>query len=122
MGELGLVTLVLLPIGLGLVGFLEPCSMGSNLLFTKYMEGKDRAAKLVQVGVCTVTRALFIGSLGLLAGLLGTAFLDFVERKAELLRLADEAYPSHDLVGICANSSTARRRSSAFRSTKSRNS
>ena len=39
------------------------------------MEGKDRAAKLVQVSVFTVTRALFIGSLGLLAGLLGTAFL-----------------------------------------------
>jgi len=75
MSELGFVTLVLLPIGLGLVGFLEPCSMGSNLLFTKYMEGRDRAAKLVQIGVFTVTRALFIGSLGLLAGLLGTAFL-----------------------------------------------
>ena len=75
MSELGFVTLVLLPIGLGLLGFFEPCSMGSNLLFTKYMEGKDRAAKLVQVAVFTVTRALFIGVLGLLAGVLGTAFL-----------------------------------------------
>jgi len=51
--------------------------MGTNLLFAKYVEGKDRAARLTQVGVFTVTRGLFLALLGLLAGLLGTAFLGF---------------------------------------------
>jgi len=77
MNEPDLIRLLILPIGLGLVGFLEPCSMGTNLLFAKYVEGKDRAARLTQVGVFTITRGLFLGALGLLAGLLGTAFLGF---------------------------------------------
>ncbi len=71
------VRLLILPVGLGLLGFIEPCSMGSNLLFTKYVEGKDRMAKLTQVGIFALTRALFIGVLGLSAVLLGTAFLGF---------------------------------------------
>lgn len=70
-----LVRLLILPLGLGLLGFVEPCSMGSNLLFTKYIEGQNRLAKLVQVCVFALTRALFIGLLGLSAVLLGTAFL-----------------------------------------------
>ncbi len=70
-----LVRLLLLPLGLGLLGFVEPCSMGTNLLFTKYIESEDRMAKLAQVCIFAVTRALFIGILGLSAVLLGTAFL-----------------------------------------------
>ncbi len=35
------INLVLLPLALGLLGFIEPCSMGSNLLFIKYVEGKN---------------------------------------------------------------------------------
>ncbi|MBI2294154.1 MAG: hypothetical protein HYU73_28210, partial [Betaproteobacteria bacterium] len=42
---------VLLPIGLGLFGFIEPCSIGSTLVFIKAMEGKAPAVKLWQVGV-----------------------------------------------------------------------
>ena len=70
-----LVRLLILPLGLGLLGFVEPCSMGSNLLFTKYIEGENRLAKLTQVCIFALTRALFIGILGLSAVLLGTAFL-----------------------------------------------
>lgn len=43
MGEFDLATLVALPIGLGLVGFIEPCSIGSTLVFIKYIEGKTAA-------------------------------------------------------------------------------
>jgi cytochrome c-type biogenesis protein len=67
--------LVLLPIGLGLLGFVEPCSIGSTLLAVKHLEGKDTASKLAQVGVFAATRAVFIGLLGVLAVVLGTAFL-----------------------------------------------
>jgi len=73
--DFGLISLVVLPIGLGLLGFIEPCSIGSTLIFIKYLEGKSAAAKLGEVCVFAITRAVFIGLLGLLAVLLGTAFL-----------------------------------------------
>jgi cytochrome c-type biogenesis protein len=72
-----LTTGVLLPIGLGFVGFIEPCTIGSTLVFIKVMEGKSPATKLWQVGIFTVTRALFIGALGAVAVLVGTAFIGF---------------------------------------------
>jgi len=72
-----LVAAILLPIGLGLFGFIEPCSIGSTLVFIKVMEGKPAAVKLWQVGVFTATRALFIGALGAVAVLVGSAFIGF---------------------------------------------
>ena len=77
MTEFGLLNLVLLPIGLGLRGFVEPCSIGSSLVFIKYLEGKNRLAKLSQVTVFMLTRGVFIGLLGASAALLGAAFLGF---------------------------------------------
>ncbi len=67
-------SLVALPVGLGLLGFVEPCSIGSTLVFIKHIEGKDGAAKLAQVGLFALVRAVFIGLLGVLAVVLGTAF------------------------------------------------
>ena len=68
--------LLVLPLGLGLLGFIEPCTVGSSLLFVKYLEGKEAAAKVMETAVFTLTRALFIGSLGAVAALIGSAFLD----------------------------------------------
>jgi cytochrome c-type biogenesis protein len=75
MTDVGLTRLVVLPIGLGLLGFIEPCSIGSTLIVAKHLEGKSAAAKLAQVGLFALTRAAFIGLLGIVAVLLGTAFL-----------------------------------------------
>lgn len=72
-----LVAAILLPIGLGLLGFIEPCSLGSTLVFIKAMEGKPATVKLAQVGVFTATRALFIGALGAVAVVVGSAFIGF---------------------------------------------
>ncbi len=72
-----LVTAVLLPIGLGLFGFIEPCSLGSTLVFVKVMEGRPAGVRLRQVGVFAATRALFIGALGAAAVLAGSAFIGF---------------------------------------------
>jgi cytochrome c-type biogenesis protein len=72
-----LITMFLLPLGLGLFGFIEPCSIGLSLLFIKYLEGKDAVHKLAQTSVFAIVRALFMGALGLLAVLLGTVFLGF---------------------------------------------
>jgi cytochrome c-type biogenesis protein len=70
-----LATTLLLPIGLGLFGFIEPCSIGATLLFIKFMEGKPTATKFGQVAMFTFVRALFIGSLGAVAAIVGTVFL-----------------------------------------------
>lgn len=68
---------LLLPIGLGLLGFVEPCAIGSTLVFIKLMEGRPAAAKLGQVLSFALARALFTGLLGGGAALVGRAFLDF---------------------------------------------
>jgi cytochrome c-type biogenesis protein len=75
MTELGPWLLFVLPVGLGLLGFIEPCSIGSTLLFIKYIEGRESGAKIAQVAVFAVARALFTGSLGLAAVALGAAFV-----------------------------------------------
>lgn len=65
-----------LALGLGLLGFIEPCTVGSHLLFVKYLAGKPSRLKLTQTAVFAVTRALFIGALGAGAALLGSAFFE----------------------------------------------
>jgi len=72
-----LLNVVLLPIGLGLFGFIEPCSIGSTLVFIKALEGRPDATKVGQVAVFTLARAVFIGLLGVLAVVVGAAFLTF---------------------------------------------
>jgi cytochrome c-type biogenesis protein len=72
-GELA--SLILLPIGLGLFGFVEPCAIGATLLFIKTTEGAPAATKVAQVLGFTVSRAVFTGLLGVLAVLIGSLFL-----------------------------------------------
>ncbi|MGH8680937.1 MAG: cytochrome c biogenesis protein CcdA [Burkholderiales bacterium] len=67
----------LLPIGLGLFGFVEPCSIGSTLVFIKLIEGKPAAVKVGQVVTFALTRAIFIGLLGAAAAVIGAVFLGF---------------------------------------------
>jgi len=67
--------LVLLPLGFGLLGFVEPCSIGSTLIVIKSLEGKSAAGKLAQVSLFAATRATFVGLLGMIAVVLGAAFL-----------------------------------------------
>jgi cytochrome c-type biogenesis protein len=67
--------LLILPLGLGLLGFIEPCSLGSSLLFVRYLEAKDTHTKILETCVFAVTRALFMGSLGVLAAYIGGSFL-----------------------------------------------
>ena len=81
MTQFGLSGLVLLPLGFGLLGFVEPCSVGSTLILIKSLEGKSGASKLAQVSLFAATRAVFIGLLGMTAVVLGAAFLG-VQRDA----------------------------------------
>ena len=82
--ETSFMGLVAIPAGLGLIGFVEPCSIGSSLVFIKHLEGKSGTAKLVETALFALTRAVFIGFLGVLAVLIGSVFLD-LQRSAWLL-------------------------------------
>ncbi len=75
MNEFTLLNVVALPIGLGLLGFVEPCSIGSTMIFIKFIEGRSAAARIADVSAFVLTRALLIGALGALAALIGTVFL-----------------------------------------------
>ena len=77
MTELGVFQLFLLPAGLGLFGFIEPCSIGSTLLFVKYLEDEGAAEKIRQTALFAVTRAVFIGLLGIAAVAVGSGFVAF---------------------------------------------
>src|SRR5688572_13698140 len=73
----GLLSLVFLPLALGLLGFIEPCTIGSSLLYLYYLEGRPASEKLKQTLVFTMTRAVFMGLLGVGAVAVGTAFVGF---------------------------------------------
>ena len=60
---------VLLPIGLGLLGFVEPCSLGANLLFLNLLATSGTARKVREALVFAATRSLFLGLLGAIAAL-----------------------------------------------------
>lgn len=72
-----ILSLIALPIGLGLLGFVEPCTVGSSLLFLYYLEGRTAAEKLTQTVVFTLARGLFMGVLGMGAVAVGTAFVGY---------------------------------------------
>lgn len=69
--------LVALPIAFGLFGFIEPCSIGTTLVFIKLIEGKSGSQKFAQVAALALGRAGFIGLLGVAAAFVGSAFFGF---------------------------------------------
>ena len=75
MAEFEFTQLFVLPILFGLVGFVEPCTVGSSLLVIKHMEGRSASQKMTQMLIFAATRALFIGLLGIVAVWIGSLFL-----------------------------------------------
>jgi cytochrome c-type biogenesis protein len=73
----GVLGLVLLPLGLGLLGFIEPCTVGSSLLFLHYLEGRSAPEQVAQTLVFTAVRAVAMGLLGVIAVAVGAVFVDF---------------------------------------------
>lgn len=66
---------LVLATGLGLLGFVEPCSVGSHLIFVKFLDQLPARQRWLQTLVFTGVRALFMGLLGVLAALVGVLFL-----------------------------------------------
>jgi cytochrome c-type biogenesis protein len=62
--------ITLIPIAFGLLGFVEPCSIGANIIFLSYLQARN-AGKILEAIKFTITRALFLGLIGLLVGVVG---------------------------------------------------
>lgn len=75
------------PLALGVVGAFTPCALGINAVVLAYLAGKGRATRLVQAGLITGVRALFLTALGLLFGLFGQSVAAFVRGYQPLIAL-----------------------------------
>lgn len=73
----GILTATVVPLGLGLLGFVEPCTVGSSMLFIKYVADGSPNSAGVETTMFTLTRAALIGALGAIAALAGPAVLPY---------------------------------------------
>lgn len=62
---------IFLPFLFGLIGFVEPCSMGINVMFLSSIQKTDRQKRLLEIAAFTLTRAVVLASLGLSVALIG---------------------------------------------------
>ncbi len=69
--ELGFQALILLPIGLGLLGFVEPCTIGGHLLFLDTQKNRSRAEKIKAVAIFVTARVLVTGLIGAIVSYVG---------------------------------------------------
>ncbi len=63
--------LILLPIGLGLLGFIEPCTIGAHLLFLETQTRRPNREKVSAVLTFVAVRSLVSGLFGALIAFLG---------------------------------------------------
>ncbi len=68
--RVGFYQIILVPAAFGLLGFIEPCSIGANIIFLGYLEFRERS-KVREAVKFMLTRALFLGLIGLGVGIVG---------------------------------------------------
>jgi cytochrome c-type biogenesis protein len=66
------ISLLALAFGLGLLGFIEPCSIGANGIFLGSLREKDRGTRLLETIKFTLARSLILALFGLGIALLGS--------------------------------------------------
>ncbi|MEZ5936325.1 MAG: cytochrome c biogenesis protein CcdA [Alphaproteobacteria bacterium] len=64
-------TALLIPLALGLLGFVEPCAVGGHLIFLRTLVERSLPARLLATLTFTLARTLMMGAFGALAALLG---------------------------------------------------
>ena len=62
---------ILIPFGLGLLGFIEPCTIGGHLIILGTQEHRSRGEKINAVSVFVVSRTVVAGLFGALIAFLG---------------------------------------------------
>lgn len=66
---------LLTPIALGLLGFVEPCSLGATAVFLRYVAPLSGWRRVVEALTFTLSRGVFLGLIGAAAGAVGGAVL-----------------------------------------------
>jgi cytochrome c-type biogenesis protein len=59
----------------GLVGFVEPCSLGINVIFLNRIKGFERAKRISDTLVFTIVRGTFLALVGLSATFIGSKII-----------------------------------------------
>ncbi|MEQ9639603.1 MAG: cytochrome c biogenesis protein CcdA [Alphaproteobacteria bacterium] len=75
--ELAYPTLLTVPFFLGLLGFVEPCTIGVHLLFLRRIVGNSLAQRVAAISIFIGTRTLVMGVIGAVAALMGQQLLTF---------------------------------------------
>jgi len=75
--EIGFISLVLLPLGFGLIGFVEPCAIGAHLIFLAHQAERSRRARAAALVAFIAARTSVMGMFGALVGLLGQLLIGF---------------------------------------------
>lgn len=70
-----LIAHVLLPLGLGLLGFVEPCSVGGHIAFLGSLAGQSAGRRLASLAAFTAARTVVAGAIGVLVSLIGVLFV-----------------------------------------------
>lgn len=64
-------TLILLPAGLGLLGFIEPCTIGGHLIFLETQASRTGSARVSALITFVIARTFVAGSFGALIAVVG---------------------------------------------------
>lgn len=64
-------TILVVPLGLGLLGFVEPCTVGAHLVFLRAIEGQARAVRMTSTLAFVLARTLTMGLFGAVIAVVG---------------------------------------------------
>lgn len=65
---------VLIPMLFGLIGFVEPCSLGINIIFLNRIKGLTRSKRILETSVFTLVRGFFLAIMGISAAFMGRQY------------------------------------------------
>lgn len=75
--EISPFTLLLLPLGLGLLGFIEPCTVGAHLIFLSSQETRPSRGRFIALLVFVLLRMTVMALFGIAVALLGRVLVGF---------------------------------------------
>lgn len=76
MDDLTIYTLFLLPVGLGLLGFIEPCTVGGHLIFIGTQERRSGITRSKALATFVLARTMVLGGVGALIAEVGRTMID----------------------------------------------
>jgi cytochrome c-type biogenesis protein len=62
-----------LAVGLGLLGFVEPCSIGANMVFLGHLREKAKGERLRETAKFALSRSIVLGLFGLGIAFVGSS-------------------------------------------------